>query len=105
VAAVWLTNRETDRNYKVFVHLLDAQGQLMSQSDAVPGNWTRPTPGWQPGEYVTDLHLLALKPELAPGEYRLVVGMYDSETRQRLPVASGGDVIGLGQIQVSAGKP
>ena len=105
VTLMWQSIREVDRNYKVFVHLLDTQGQLVSQSDAVPGNWTRPTSGWQAGEYVTDSHLLVLKSDLAPGEYRLVAGMYDIETRQRLPVASRGDVIELGKIQVSAGKP
>ena len=102
VVLVWQATLETDRNLKVFVHLVDSQGDLAAQSDAVPANWTRPVSGWQVGEYVTDAHLLALKSDLAPGEYHLVAGMYDAETGQRLPVASGGDAIELDQVQVAA---
>jgi hypothetical protein len=105
VVLVWQCTREADRNLKVFVHLVDAQGHLAAQSDAVPANWTRPVSGWQVGEYVTDAHLLPLKSDLAPGEYHLVAGMYDTETGQRLRVASGGDVIELSQIQVAASRP
>ncbi len=105
VVLVWQSTLETDRNLKVFVHLVDAQGHLAAQSDAVPANWTRPVSGWQVGEYVTDAHLLGLKPDLAPGEYHLVAGMYDTETGQRLLVASGGDVIELSQVQVVASRP
>jgi hypothetical protein len=104
VTLVWQALNETDQGYKVFVHLLGADGQPAAQSDAVPADWTRPTSGWQAGEYVTDIHTLDLKQKLPPGEYRLVAGMY-AANGQRLPVASDGDVIELGKIQVSATGP
>jgi len=104
VTLVWQAQNETDQGYKVFVHLLGADGQPAAQSDAVPAGWTRPTSGWQAGEYVTDIHTLDLKPKLPPGEYRLVVGMY-TDNGPRLPVASGGDAVELGKIQVSANAP
>jgi hypothetical protein len=100
---VWQALNETDQGYKVFVHLLGADGQPAAQSDAVPADWTRPTSGWQAGEYVTDIHTLDLK-KLPPGEYRLVAGMY-AANGQRLLVASGGDVIELGKVQISATGP
>jgi len=102
VILVWQATGETDQNYKVFVHLLDAGGRPVAQSDAVPANWTRPTSGWQVGEFVLDRHTLDLKDNLRPGEYRLVAGMYETESGQRLPVAPGGDVVELGKILVSA---
>ena len=49
-----------------------------------------------------DRHTLDLKDNLRPGEYRLVAGMYETESGQRLPVAPGGDVVELGKILVSA---
>jgi hypothetical protein len=100
VTLVWQALGETDEDYKVFVHLLGPDGRPVAQSDAMPANWTRPTSGWQVGEYVTDLHTLDLNPDLPPGDYRLVAGMYDATTGQRLPAAPGGDTIELIQVLV-----
>jgi hypothetical protein len=99
ITLIWQTLGENSQNYKTFVHLLNADGQLVAQSDAVPAGWTRPTSGWQPGEFVTDTHSLNLKRGLPPGEYRLLAGMYDGNG-QRLPVAAGGDAVELGKIQL-----
>jgi len=86
VTLVWQALGETERDYKVFVHLLDAHptGRMIVGSDAVPVNWTRPTPGWITGEYITDSHMLALPPDIAPGNYWLEVGMYEVSTGMRL---------------------
>jgi hypothetical protein len=101
VTLVWQALGETDQNYKVFVHLFNAAGGLVAQSDAEPANWTRQTSGWQAGEFVIDTHTLNLRPDLPPGEYRLAVGIYDSNTGRRLQTAGGGDRIELIKIQVS----
>lgn len=70
--------------YHVFVHLLDTEGKIVSQSDAAPADWTRPTTGWLPGEVVADTHTLPpTEPRLA-GTYRIVTGMYDPRTMTRL---------------------
>ena len=37
VTLVWQALRQPDDNYQVFLHLLDGNGQIVSQSDAVPG--------------------------------------------------------------------
>jgi len=84
VTLFWQAQREMLNDYKAFVHLLDASGRLAVGSDAIPANWTRPTTGWVAGEYVTDLHTLALPSNLPPGPYRLEVGMYDADTGVRL---------------------
>jgi hypothetical protein len=102
IKLVWQALGEINQGYKVFVHLFGPDGQLVTQSDAVPANWTRPTSGWQSGEYVTDVHTLNLSPDLAGGAYRLSVGMYDQDLAgERLPIATGGDTIELGTIRVS----
>jgi hypothetical protein len=66
-----------------FVHLLDSAGNLVAQSDAVPGDYH--TNRWIAGEYVLDTHWLALPEDLAPGSYELRAGLYDPVTGQRLP--------------------
>jgi len=80
----WQARREMTSDCKAFVHLLDVTGRLVVGSDAVPADWTRPTTGWLAGEYVADAHMLPLPANLAPGEYRLEVGMYDAESNIRL---------------------
>jgi hypothetical protein len=70
--------------YHVFVHLIDETGNIVAQSDAAPANWTRPTTGWLPGEYVVDAHTLNLPAALPPGPLTLRVGLYDPATGARL---------------------
>jgi hypothetical protein len=105
VTLVWQALQETEQDFKVFVHLLGADGRLVAQSDAVPARWTRPTAGWQAGEFVTDVHTLDLKPDVPSGVYRLAAGMYAANTGQRLTVASGGDRIELGTLEVTSARP
>jgi hypothetical protein len=81
---VWQAVGETDRAYRVFVHLRDADGRPIAQSDAVPAQWTRPTTGWAVGEYVSDSHTLIVPTGTASGDYALVAGLYDPTTGERL---------------------
>jgi hypothetical protein len=83
VTLTWHALQTPDKGYHVFIHLLDAQGQVVAQHDGVPGEGELPALGWLPGEYLTDTHRLALPPGLASGDYRLQVGLYDPITEQR----------------------
>jgi hypothetical protein len=82
----WSAAQTPTHNYKVFVHVTDAQGQLGAQDDSMPGLWRRPTTIWEPDELVTDQHRIKLSDPLPAGEYTLSVGMYDSDTGERLPL-------------------
>lgn len=84
----WQSIRPTDISYKVFVHLIDeATGMVAAQADYIPRNWTYPTNLWGPEEIIPDSVEISLE-DLAPGTYRLQIGMYDPETNQRLEVTS-----------------
>jgi hypothetical protein len=84
----WQAERRMDASYKVFVHLIDlTTGTIVAQDDAVPRRWTYPTPWWERGEVVEDTVPLSLDGVL-PGQYRLVVGLYDPEVGLRLPAYS-----------------
>jgi len=73
-------------NYKVFVHLYDAQsGALITQHDTVPREWTYPTNWWEAGEVVSDEIALSLE-GVPTGVYRIGVGVYEPDTMERLPV-------------------
>jgi hypothetical protein len=82
----WRAEKEMNRSYKVFAHLLDSEGRISAQHDAVPADWTRPTTGWLPGEIVTDAHELTLDADAPPGEYLLEAGLYEEHSGTRLPL-------------------
>ena len=48
-----------------------------------------PTQNWAAGELVRDRHTLTLPADLAPGAYRLIVGVYRAADRARLETQAG----------------
>jgi hypothetical protein len=86
VKLYWQARQEMEKNYKVFVHLYDAEGNIIAQRDRMPGLGTRPTSGWQAGEVVADRLTVPVGVEVPAGRYRLAVGLYDEGTGERLPV-------------------
>ena len=99
VTLYWETQGVLLTSYKSFVHAMDLTGKLLAQSDVVPRNWTYPTNGWLPNEWIGDPHKLDLPANITvPVE--IWAGMYDPATGQRLN--SSGDPTGrvrLGIIQ------
>ena len=83
----WQATGRVGGHYKVFVHLLDQEGRIVAQSDAVPAGGEAPTETWLPNEVVIDRHELQA-PE--SGRYRVFAGMYDPASGQRMP-ATGED--------------
>jgi hypothetical protein len=84
----WQAKQRMDVSYKVFVHLIEATtGTIVTQDDAVPRRWTYPTSWWERDEMVEDTISLSLD-GVSSGWYRLVVGLYNPETGERLPAYS-----------------
>lgn len=75
----------------VFVHLYGSDGKLWSQQDNAPVRGNYPVSEWKSDEVVVDTYDLKIPREAPDGSYSLMVGLYNSQTLQRLPVV-GGDV-------------
>lgn len=75
-------------NGKIFVHLRNSSNQIVAQSDHFPSETIVPLlmNTWPVGEVVPDVSYLTLPADISPGEYRLLAGIYNSETLERLPV-------------------
>jgi 4-amino-4-deoxy-L-arabinose transferase-like glycosyltransferase len=86
----WQAKGPMVRPFKVFTHLLDDRGTTVAQHDAQPGGGCCPANTWAEGEVIVDEHPISLGADLAPGQYELVVGMYDQEADSRLPAYDGG---------------
>jgi hypothetical protein len=82
----WEALGQPQKSYVVFVHLLDEAGNLVSSHDSVPRNGRFPTNTWLPGDLLQDTHTLQLAADLPGGEYQINVGLYLSETGERVPV-------------------
>jgi hypothetical protein len=91
----WRALTEMDRDYTVFTHLVDKEGNFWGQKDNPPVDGFYPTSGWEVGEIVRDQYDITISPEAPPGEYQLEVGLYLAETEERLTVyESGRDKVG-----------
>jgi hypothetical protein len=87
-----------------FVHLLDSAGQIVAQTD----RQSVLADTLQPGDVFMQLHSIDLPAELQSGPYRLSIGLYSSETGQRLPLYEGatlrGDHLSLQPITIKPPK-
>ncbi len=86
----WQARAPMDRNYTVFVHLVDPEGRIAAQADAQPAGGLRPTRGWQAGEFIEDRYVVSTA-GAPPGQYRIALGMYDGATGERLAVRGDSD--------------
>ncbi|MDM8521224.1 glycosyltransferase family 39 protein [Anaerolineales bacterium HSG6] len=80
----WYTEQTPNLRYKVFVHLLDENGQVVAQADDFPVCGTSHVNSWLGGSITLDRHLLHLPPDLSAGTYDLRIGMYEPELNLRL---------------------
>jgi hypothetical protein len=95
----WQAKGAVATSYTVFVHLLDAQGRVVAQHDGLPADGTIPTTDWAASEIISDRHLIEFS-KLTPGDYRLIAGMYDPATGERLSATEGEDFVFLETISV-----
>jgi hypothetical protein len=82
----WRALEPVERDYTVFVQLLDEAGQVRGQHDSPPVSGRYPTSNWLPGQIVSDETVLTLAPNLPAGGYQIAVGMYELDTGRRLEV-------------------
>jgi 4-amino-4-deoxy-L-arabinose transferase-like glycosyltransferase len=86
----WRAEGPTHQPLTVFTHLLGPDGQLYGQWDNPPVRGTYPTTDWLPGEEVVDQYEIPVNPAAPPGEYRVLVGLYDPGTGTRVAVLTSG---------------
>jgi 4-amino-4-deoxy-L-arabinose transferase-like glycosyltransferase len=85
----WRVVKRDGRDLKLFIHLLDENGQLIAQHDGLDVQTT----SLQPGDELAQLHLLPLPAQLTPGQYTLQLGMYDVATQERLPFLTSNQLV------------
>ena len=97
---VWRALGEGETSYKVFVHLLAADGALVASNDAIPAAWTRPTNTWLRNEFIADDHAITLPANLPNGTYTVSAGLYNDLNGERLTLSDGNTRATLGVVQI-----
>ncbi|MBN1874465.1 MAG: glycosyltransferase family 39 protein [Anaerolineae bacterium] len=82
VLTAWQVHGPPEGELVIFTHLLNENGDLITQQDRLD----TPAWQWQPGDRFVQIHILALPPNLPGGSYRIAVGVYQPTTLQRLPL-------------------
>ena len=95
----WESEQTPGTDYTVFTQLLDQNGQLAASFDRPPLDGAYPSSTWLPGQTIIDPRYLPLT-DVPPGDYDLIVGLYDPATGERLPTAGGADFVKLSQIAI-----
>lgn len=73
----WDVIAKMGQNYTVYVHALDARGNVLGQHDGWPADSHRPTSVLPVGDQVRDIHYLTLPHPIASDELTLRVGLYE----------------------------
>ncbi|MBI2942183.1 MAG: glycosyltransferase family 39 protein [Chloroflexi bacterium] len=103
----WQAIAAPEHNYTVFIHLVDEDGQIVTQSDGYPVEGRSPTAQWTLGYAVRDTHQLTIPPTRPPGTLKVIAGLYRLETMDRLLIRDGagtliGDHVAVGSVDVWA---
>jgi hypothetical protein len=89
----WAALAPLEQSYTVFTQLIGPDLQLYGQLDHPPLDNLWPTTHWQPGDRLADRYDLPINPAAPPGVYQLLVGMYQPQTGQRVPVTQYGQPV------------
>ncbi len=84
VVLYWHALAPTTTDYTISVRLVAPDGTWVAQHDGWPVGGLLPTSQWRPGDYVRDIHSLALPASVVWGEYALQVVIYDAATETAL---------------------
>jgi hypothetical protein len=87
VTLYWQALAPMERNYSVFVHLLDENDLVLASQDTFPGQGTYPTRLWRAGEAIADVYTIVIPPTaFTPSSAQLEVGLYEFDNGKRLAV-------------------
>ncbi len=101
----WRSNSPASVDYTLFVHVIDAGGKPVAQSDGPLLNGEYPSTRWGATRFIEARHI-DLPADLKAGDYHVLIGFYDPQTGARLETTDGqgrrvtDDAFMLGAINV-----
>ncbi|MCS7260534.1 MAG: DUF2723 domain-containing protein [Anaerolineae bacterium] len=92
----WQPLQPLPHDYTSYVHVVDAQGNRIAQSDHRPGGVYYPTSLWKPGEQLCDVHTMTWPSTGQAGIYQIWTGMYRYPSMEPL-----GAAVRIGSVAVT----
>jgi hypothetical protein len=86
----WQSTDTPPADFTVFTQLIGPDNQVWAQWDNPPQAGRYPTTAWTKNDTVVDRYTLTLNEDAPAGDYRLLVGMYNPTTGERLPATING---------------
>jgi hypothetical protein len=100
----WLAQGKPSADYAVTLRLVDAAGRPRIQVDDMPIGPLLPTTAWGAGDRKPGYMTLTIPPDLPPGDYQAVVGVYDSRSAAAYPpigaAASDDGLVRLANVRI-----
>jgi hypothetical protein len=105
VSLLWYaTQAPSAQPYMVFVQMLDEQDRKVAEWNGAAGGDWHPTTAWQVGERIWQDVPLDIAADTPAGRYRVIAGLFDPTTGERLPMPDGADMLTLGEVMVVVGE-
>jgi len=92
----WQARRIPASNYALFVHVRPmTDDQIIAQADGAPGPIGRPTVTWDVSSetLVSGMFTVKIPQDVQAGRYRLVIGLYDPATGERLSAGQANEFV------------
>jgi len=99
----WRTDAKLSERYKVFVHVLDANGTIAAQTDREPGGGRNLTTDWNVNEPIVDRYGVLIPQTVVKGIYSIEIGLYDF-SNVRLKLVDGTDALIVAKVEVTTDK-
>ena len=105
IDVTWQVTAPPQADWTTLLHLGEANEPPLATGDSPPLQGSYPTRVWSAGELFTDQYTLTIQADVADGRYPLWLGMYRSDTIERLPLTVNGEpqpnsVYQLGTIEI-----
>jgi 4-amino-4-deoxy-L-arabinose transferase-like glycosyltransferase len=103
---MWRALSPTPTYRSMFVHLLGEGDRIVMQRDSFPGHGRLPSTRLMPGQTWLEHHLLSIPATAyAPDGLTLAVGIYETATGMRTPLATGMDTARFGAVNLTQRNP
>lgn len=97
----WTALGKIDKDYTVFVHLVNSEGEILLGDDSFPRNGNERTSAWRPNQFTADAHVISVPSTLAAANnYQIRIGLYDAKTMQRLRMEENNERAGKDEMVI-----
>ena len=100
ISSEWEAQVALTVDYHVLAILRGPDGEAVAQIERSLGGGGAGTATWEAGRWTLRTFNLTVPRRTPPGEYRLLLAVYDSKARKQLTLASGGDEAVIGTLRV-----